>query len=70
MVVWIISRGMWILSRVLVTLICVLTVYNIINQITPYKVSFELLLIVAACVIIAVRAWMPSCPCQKDRKND
>jgi hypothetical protein len=59
----------WFISRMVVTLICIFSVYNVVNKTTSYNVSLDLLLIVAFCTIVAVRAWMPSCHCHKDQNG-
>lgn len=70
MISWISNRIVWFISRLMITLACILTVYHLINQTTPYKVSFDLLVIVSACVIIAVRFWIPTCNCHKKGENE
>lgn len=49
----------WFLIRVLITLACVFTVWNIIHA-EGYLISFPTMLAGAVATIVGVRFWMPA----------
>lgn len=53
-----IQTAIWYTIRIVVTLACVWTIQNVIHK-EGYYIKFDTLLIVAVCVIIGVRFWMP-----------
>lgn len=56
----------WFIGRVVVTLTCVWTIHNLVNN-YGYRVDFSALLLAAVCAIVAMRMWSPSCQCQKEK---
>ena len=54
--------GYWcwkIFWRLAVSTACLLTIYSVLTR-AGYRVDFPALFVVALCVIIGVRLWMPS----------
>ncbi len=67
MLAWMMRWVIWITIRVAVTLVCILTLQNVIHA-EGYRVEFYTLVIAAVCVIVAVRMWMPSYPKQESEE--
>jgi hypothetical protein len=55
---WFLERLFWFGARILVTLACCVTVQNIIAE-EGYRCELKSIVLAAACVIVAVRFWMP-----------
>jgi hypothetical protein len=68
MIAWMAHRIMWFVVRAAVTLACDYTIWNLINS-NGYRVEFKNLLLASVCAIVAIRIWMPSCSCQRDKNN-
>jgi predicted MFS family arabinose efflux permease len=58
MIRWAAHHIGWLAIRIAVTLACCWTVNNVIAE-EGYRVAFYDLLIVAACLIVLMRFWMP-----------
>lgn len=68
MIAWVAHRIVWFLVRTAVTLACVFTIHNLVNQ-YAFKIDFKDILLASVCAIVAVRMWSPSCSCQKDKSH-
>lgn len=58
MLEWMIGRVWWATWRLAVSLVCLLTIQNVIHQ-EGYRVEFSTLLVTGACAILGIRIWMP-----------
>jgi len=64
---WVLHHTWWFIVRIVVTLACVYTVNGVIQH-EGYRVEFHNLLIVAVCLIVLMRFWMPR-PLEKKKEN-
>lgn len=68
MIAWMAHRAGWFVIRIAVTLACAVTIHHLINK-YGYKVDLSNVLLASVCAIIAIRMWMPSCSCSKDKNE-
>jgi hypothetical protein len=64
---WVSLHIGWFFIRVVVTLACVWTTDNVIQR-EGYRVDIKDLFIVAVCLIVMMRFWMPR-PFPKEKEN-
>lgn len=69
MFVWFLHRCWWLLWRVAITVVCILTIQNVIRQESGFYIEFHILLVSAVCLIVGVRVWMPAPPEKKGKKE-
>jgi len=55
---WVIGWIWWFSWRIAVSIGCLLTIQNVIQQ-EGYHVEFQTLMITGACAILGIRIWMP-----------
>lgn len=61
---WALGHIVWLVIRVVVTLVCCLTIKSVVHT-EGYYLDLKVLLVSAACLIVGVRFWMPRCDCNK-----
>ena len=49
----------WFTWRLLITLACMITIHNVIEQ-EGYRIEWSTLAIATVCTIVAIRIWMPT----------
>ena len=68
MIVWALKHIVWLVIRIVVTLVCMLTIKNVAHT-QGYYISYEVLLVSAVCLIVGIRVWIPTCKDKETNKD-
>lgn len=60
MIRWVLQNIVWFIIRLVVTAACLFTVKNVAHT-NGYYISYDVLVVNAVCIIVAIRMWMPLC---------